>query len=87
MLDDKNKKFISNLVNQICSTFGCTGTVPEAGSVQPGALEVIGDALCEGHWSNGVAVGSGLFQIANSIGNLAEAVEKVADELHQMNDK
>jgi hypothetical protein len=83
MLDEDTKKFISEEVSKVCRAFGITGTAPECGSNQPGALEVISDALCQGNWSDGVAVGSGLHEIASAITDLANAVEKIADELER----
>jgi hypothetical protein len=70
MLDEDTKKFIYEMVNRFAVTGG-SGASPE-----PGALEVLADALSVGHWADGDGVGKSINNVAAAISDLANAVRE-----------
>lgn len=83
-MDNETERFIYELLAKVCDRLGVTGTVLNVGSIQPGALEVLSDALLSNHFGgDGPGVATALSDISSSIDDLAEAVTKVARAIEE----
>jgi hypothetical protein len=88
MEDEDIKELAHALVNQICNRFGVTGAAAITGGPEPGALEVLSDALTEGNFANQDGLGRRVGEVAHAITELAEAVgggcKEVADAINNL---
>jgi hypothetical protein len=82
MIDKETREFIWEIVGRLSSEFGITGIAPGCGSKQPGAMEVLSDALLSNNFGKDCpGVASALVEIARSIDHLAESIDSVAEKL------
>lgn len=79
------KELASFVVSELSRKFGIP--VPTAGGAEPGAMEVLTDALTDGRWTADGGVGTNIVKLAVSVGEHAEAVEKTADSIRYAGDK
>jgi len=88
------QELVSDFCSQIYRAFGVTASAGESGVQEPGALEVLADALSHGRWtvSGGVAKNIGdlagaVDHCAESVENVAESIAKVAQSIDRATDK
>lgn len=74
-MNKNTEEFLDECVGRLIRAFAVTGTVVGAGSIQPGALEVLSDALTDGSFTGGNGLGS---RIAENGVLFAEGVERAA---------
>ena len=77
-MTEEDREFIAEEIGVICRAFGITGAAAVGTGPQPGALEVLADAITAGNFTGGNGLGSSIQTaaetIAESINNLAKAV-------------
>jgi hypothetical protein len=83
-MDIDTKEFIREEIGVLCRAFGITGTALGAGSIQPGAMEVLADAISQGNFVGGRGLGASIEYAAD---RLAEAVEELASAVLKLNPK